>query len=165
MLTITLRKPVEQGERRPLTPTECNEIVRQGTSVQPRYGKRWQVCRDDDGALQLLYVSNKGGATWAIEETPSTPAQEILDIQILLSSPIAVGEKRGPTVFELGEIFNSGVSVLPGCQLVRESSKRLMLICGRDKWLVQEIPSENVGMPVSFLSLKTQHRGILAAIF
>ena len=162
-------KPVGQGERRRLTPTECNEILRCGTSVQPRYSKSWQICRDDYGCLSLLYSTKSNTATWSILEVHNTEATVL---SIRLSSPLTIGEARAPTLRELDEIFQCGVSVLPGCQLYRVSNKLLLLSCGKQKWSVQEVFAavatttvKHNRIAIGLMSLIDQHRNKLATVF
>lgn len=169
MLKITLGKPVRKGERRRLTPTECSEILRCGTSVQPRYSKSWQICRDDDGSLSLLYSTKSNTATWSITEVLNTEATVL---SIRLSSPLTIGDARAPTLRELDDIFLCGVSVLPGCQLSRTSNKLLLLSCGKQKWNVQEVfvaaapaTATHNRVAIGFMSLIDQHRSKLATVF
>lgn len=137
MLTVCLRKPLRNGESRSLTPTECADIAQCRPTLLPRAGKNWRVSRDDDGNLSLVHVTRRSGAaSWALVQIP--PAQSQSTIHLALSSPIAIGDRRNPSISELDEIFNSGIAVLPGSQLARESNAFLLLTCGKAVWTVQE---------------------------
>lgn len=137
MLTLTLRKPLARGAERQLTPSECAEILACGSSVRPRYSKNWRIIRDDDGNLQIWWTTKANGASWAVEE--KLPVNSPGVVAIALSSPIAVGESRSLEIDELRAVFDCGVSLMPGAQLIRVDAKFLRLVCGKSQWMVQEV--------------------------
>lgn len=167
MLAVTLRRSIRNGERRQATPKECSELVRCGTSVQPRYGKNWHLQRDDDGALTLLHTSRSGMDTWPVSSI--FPGATLLRINIALSSSIPVGASRSPSIAELKAIFDEGAAVLPGSQLVRENASDLWLICGNSRWPVEA--SETVAKDMTQrtqrgrLATSNAYHGILTAMF
>ena len=166
MLKLTLRKPLANGEKRRLTPLECEDIRRCGTSVRPYYGNSWQLVCDDDGSLAVLWMTKNNIHTWAIEE--NLP-EEVGTLDIALSTPIAVGESRSPSITELHAIFDCGITALPGAQLTRLRGKGLRLVCGSSQWTVQviseQISASSARQILDWRSLSKQSRCIIMAIF